>query len=110
MPASVVTHQDRLRWRLHRGYLRYSDCVKILGMRIRTFYGYIKAGHVPPPEYTPEAYYYTIDQLHCLIQARFYATLDKGSYTIFDLRRFADYVRQHWPPGEEDEQDRKSVV
>lgn len=103
-PAPVITHKDRLRWRLVRGYLPYLDCLKIVGIRQSDFRGYVRAGKVPPPEHTPECYYYTIEQLRCLIEAKFYAIIDKGTYIIFSLARFSEYLKQHWPLGEEDEQ------
>ena len=102
--APLIMHQDRLRWRMKRGYIPYRRCLTILGIRQSDFYGYIKAGKIPPPEHTPECYYYTVEQLNCLIQARFYATIEHNGYSIFLLKRMADYVSKYWPPGEEDEQ------
>lgn len=97
-----ATAEQKKRRRLKRGYLQYSDVIGILGFCRGEFARYIRIGAIPPPESCPECNYYTVEQLQCLIQAKFHATIDRERYVIFSLKMFGEYVKEHWPLGDEE--------
>ena len=96
-------HKERTRLTARRGLLRYRDVLALTGLSYVQYRTFIGTGAIPAVRGN-DWRWYTVEQVTCLVQAVFHATIKTGVIPILHPGKFAEYVKEHWPREDDHEQ------